>query len=34
MLSGVGGMTKSFQLIDNALIDVRDKVSSKVKHIA
>jgi hypothetical protein len=33
MLSKVGGMTEAFQLVENALIDVRVKASSKVRHI-
>ncbi len=34
MLSRVGGMTKAFQLIENALTNVWIKVSSKVRQIA
>ncbi len=33
MLSRVCGMIEAFQLVENALIDVRVKASSKVRHI-
>jgi hypothetical protein len=34
MLFRGGGMIEAFQLIENALIDVWDKASSKVRQIA